>query len=99
MPYVLSFNKNEIEEKISKLSEYLELKEKSFNCFLDWILNLRKDLKIPHKLSDVASIKLSEIDKLSSMALEDPSTIGNPRKLTLEDMKLLYKYSLEGKLF
>ena len=99
MPYVLSFNKNEIEEKISKLSEYLELKEKSFNCFLDWILNLRKDLKIPHKLSDVADIKLSDIDKLSSMALEDPSTTGNPRKLTLEDMKLLYKYSLEGKLF
>ena len=99
MPNVLSFNKNEIEEKISKLSEYLELKEKSFNCFLDWILNLRKDLKIPHKLSDVADIKLSDIDKLSSMALEDPSTTGNPRKLTLEDMKLLYKYSLEGKLF
>ena len=99
MPYVLSFNKNEIEEKISKLSEYLELKEKSFNCFLDWILNLRKDLRIPHKLSDVADIKLSDIDKLSSMALEDPSTTGNPRKLTLEDMKLLYKYSLEGKLF
>jgi alcohol dehydrogenase class IV len=99
MPYVLSFNKNQIEEKISKLSEYLELKEKSFNCFLDWILNLRKDLKIPHKLSDVADIKLSDIDKLSSMALEDPSTTGNPRKLTLEDMKLLYKYSLEGKLF
>jgi len=96
---VLSFNKNEIEEKISKLSEYLELKEKSFNCFLDWILNLRKDLRIPHKLSDVADIKLSDIDKLSSMALEDPSTTGNPRKLTLEDMKLLYKYSLEGKLF
>ena len=99
MPYVLTFNKKEIEEKIIKLSEYLNLKEKSFNCFLEWILDLRKKLEIPHKLSDVANIKSDEIDKLSLMALEDPSTPGNPKKLTLKDMKLLYQYSIEGKLF
>ena len=99
MPYVLTFNKKEIEEKIIKLSGYLELKEKSFNCFLEWILDLRKKLEIPHKLSDVADIKPGEIDKLSLMALEDPSTPGNPKKLTLEDMKLLYQYSIEGKMF
>ncbi len=99
MPYVLTFNKKEIEKKIIKLSEYLGLEEKSFQCFLNWILELRKELKIPHKLSDVADVKPSEIDKLSLMALEDPSTPGNPKKLTLEDMKLMYKYSLEGKLF
>jgi len=99
MPYVLTFNKKEIEKKIIKLSEYLELEEKSFQCFLSWILDLRKKLKIPHKLSDVADIKSSEIEKLSLKALEDPSTSGNPKKLTLEDIKLMYKYSLEGKLF
>ena len=99
MPYVLTFNKKEIEKKIIKLSEYLELKEKTFDCFLKWVLDLRKDLNIPHKLSEVANIKESEIEKLSQMALEDPSTSGNPKKLTLEDMKILYKYSLEGKLF
>ena len=99
MPYVLTFNKKEIEKKIIKLSEYLGLEEKSFQCFLNWILDLRKELKIPHKLSDVADVKPSEIDKLSLMAFEDPSTSGNPKKLTLEDMKLMYKYSLEGKLF
>ena len=75
------------------------MKEKSFNCFLEWILDLRKDLNIPHKLSDIAKVKASEVDKLSQMALDDPSTPGNPKKLTLEDMKLLYQYSLEGKLF
>jgi len=99
MPYVLTFNKKTIEEKIIKLSEYLDLKEKSFNCFLEWILDLRKELKIPHKLSEVADIKSTDIEKLSLMALEDPSTSGNPKKLTLKDMKLLYRHSLEGKLF
>ena len=99
MPYVLTFNRKEIEKKIIKLSEYLELKEKSFDCFLEWILDLREKLEIPHKLSDVADIKPDEIDKLSLMALKDPSTPGNPKKLTLEDMKLLYQYSLKGKMF
>ena len=51
------------------------------------------------RLSDVANINSDEIDKLSLMALEDPSTPGNPKKLTLKDMKLLYQYSIEGKLF
>ncbi len=99
MPYVLSFNKNEIEKKIIRLSKHLELKEKTFNCFLNWILELRKELKIPHKLSEVVKIKKEDLDKLSLMALEDPSTSGNPKKLQLKDMKIMYEHSLNGKLF
>ena len=62
-------------------------------------MNLRKELKIPHKLSEIVEVKEEDIDKLSQMALEDPSTPGNPKELKLNDMKLIYKYSLEGKLF
>ena len=39
------------------------------------------------------------LDKLSLMALEDPSTTGNPKKLTRQDMKIMYEHSLSGKLF
>ena len=99
MPYVLTYNKNEIKDKIIKLSEYLDLGDKSFNSFLEWTLDLRKELKIPHKLSDVIEIKDKDLDKLSQMALEDPSTPGNPKELKLNDMRLMYQYSLEGKLF
>ncbi len=97
MPYVLSFNKSEIEKKISKLSEYLELKEKTFAGFLEWVLELRKKLNIPHKLSDI--IKIKDLDTLSLMALHDPSTSGNPKELKLEDIKLMYENSLKGELF
>ena len=99
MPYVLSFNKDVIEEKIIKICEYLELKEISFNGFIDWILKLRKDLDIPHKLSEVIEEKDFDIDRLSKMALEDPSTGGNPKKLTVEDMKIMYEHSMSGNLF
>ena len=99
MPYVLSFNKDVIEEKIIKICEYLELKEISFNGFIDWILKLRKDLDIPHKLSEVIEEKDFDINRLSKMALEDPSTGGNPKKLTVEDMKIMYEHSMSGNLF
>jgi alcohol dehydrogenase class IV len=39
------------------------------------------------------------IEQLSKMALEDPSTGGNPKKLTVDDMKLMYKHSMSGQLF
>ena len=99
MPYVLSFNKDVIDKKIIKICDYLELKDKSFNGFINWVLKLRKDLDMPHKLSDVIDQKNLDIERLSKMALEDPSTRGNPKKLTLEDMKLLYQHSMSGKLF
>ena len=99
MPYVLSFNKDVIEEKIIKICEYLELKEISFKGFIDWILKLRKDLDIPHKLSEVIEEKDFDINRLSKMALEDPSTGGNPKKLTVEDMKIMYEHSMSGNLF
>ena len=99
MPYVLTFNRDVIENKITKVSEYLKIDEKSFDGFLDWILDLRKKLNIPHKLSEVIKEEDLELDRLSKMALNDPSTGGNPKKLTENDMKLLYQHSMSGELF
>ena len=98
MPYVLTFNKNVIENKIITICDYLKLK-KNFQSFLDWILDLRKKLNIPHKLSDVVDIKKVDLEQLSKMAFEDPSTGGNPKKITIDDMKILYEHSISGKLF
>jgi len=99
MPYVLTFNKDVIEERIIKICEYLEFKNKSFDEFLNWVLDLRKQLDIPHKLSDVIKEKDFDIERLSKMALEDPSTGGNPKKLSVDDMRVMYEHSMSGKLF
>tara|TARA_B100001057_G_scaffold490558_1_gene579070 strand:+ start:55 stop:1218 length:1164 start_codon:yes stop_codon:yes gene_type:complete len=99
MPYVLTFNKDVIEKKIIKISEFLDLKENTFDGFLNWILELRKKLKIPHKLSDILDKENFDIDRLSKMALDDPSTSGNPKKLTETDMKNMYLHSMSGNLF
>ena len=99
MPYVLTFNKDVIEHKIIKICDYLELKDRSFDGFVNWVLDLRKKLNIPHKLSEVIDEKNFDIDRLSKMALADPSTSGNPKKLTESDMKILYQHSMTGELF
>jgi alcohol dehydrogenase class IV len=98
MPYVLSFNKEDIEERIISICDYLNL-SKSFDAFLEWILELRKELNIPHKLSDVIETNKMNLDDLSKMALDDPSTSSNPKKLTKNDMKVMYEHSISGKLF
>ena len=99
MPYVLTYNRSTIENKIAKLSEYLDLKEASFNSFVDWVLKLREQINIPHIISDSAKITDQDIEKMSPMALEDPCTPGNPKKLNIDDMISMYQHSVQGKLF
>ena len=98
MPYVLTYNKSSIEKKIVSICDYLDL-EKNFESFLQWILDLRSSLKIPNKLSDVIDCSTLDLDKLSQMALEDPSTSGNPKKVKKRDFKIMYEHSISGKLF
>ena len=98
MPYVLTFNRSSIEKKIVSICDYLNL-EKSFDSFLKWILDLRKDLSIPNKLSDVMDCSNLNLDQLSLMAFEDPSTSGNPKKISKDDLKQMYEHSISGELF
>jgi len=99
MPYVLTFNKDVIEEKIIKICNYLELQDRTFNGFINWVLDLRKKLNMPHKLSEVIKEEDFDLARLSKMALADPSTGGNPKPLTENDMKVMYKHSMSGTLF
>ena len=98
MPYVLTFNKSSIEKKIISICDYLDL-DKKFDSFLSWILELRKELAIPHKLSDIMDCSKINVDELSLMAFEDPSTNGNPKKINKEDLMLMYEHSISGDLF
>ena len=99
MPYVFDFNKDKIKEKVIEICNYLNFKEKKFGAFMGWIIDLRKELGIPNQLSEVIKEKDFNINLLSEMALNDPSTITNPKKLTLKDMKIMYERSFSGKLF
>ena len=95
MPYVLKRNKKVIEEKIISLSRYLNLEDKTFEGFMNWLLHLRKELLIPHTLKELIQ-EDSKFEEMSKMAKEDPSTGGNPLPLEINDFYNLYKDSYSG---
>ena len=63
MPYVITFNRKAIEKKVIEICKYLQLENDTFDGFLNWILKLRKELNIPHTLSEVIDVK--KIDLIS----------------------------------
>ena len=97
MPYVLLKNKNVIQNKIESLSQYLNLPNSTFHSFLDWVLELREKLNIPHTLQELINDD-SKLKEMSEMAFNDPSTSTNPLKLSPEEFFKLYKDSFEGVL-
>ena len=76
---------------------YLDLENTSFDGFMNWILTLRKELEIPHTLKELINDD-SKFEKMSKMALQDPSTNGNPVELSESDFLTLYQDSYEGNL-
>jgi len=95
MPYVLKKNRKAIEEKIISLTQYLNLPNQTFDGFMSWILDLRKQLSIPHTLKELINDN-SKFEEMSIMAKDDPSTGGNPVKLESSDFLDLYINSYDG---
>lgn len=82
MPYVLSHNRHAIESRICRLAQYIELEDVSFDGFMQWIIQLRHIIGIPHRLSDIG-INTENSGEISAMALADPANGGNPTPMTL----------------
>ncbi len=76
MPYVLKANREAIEKRIERASEYMYIKG-GFNGFLDWVLDLRSQLNIPHDLAAIG-IPDDNLEMIAEMATKDPSAGGNP---------------------
>ena len=75
----------------------MNLENHSFDGIMNWILELREKLSIPHTLKDLINDD-SNFKKRSVMAKEDPSTGGNPVELEISDFEELYQNSFNGKL-
>jgi len=96
MPYVLKANRKKIEKDIDRAAAYLSIKG-GFDGFLKWVLALRKELGIPHKLADIG-IDTKRLDEVAAMAVKDPSAGGNPIQFTEKQYKALAKKCVEGDL-
>jgi alcohol dehydrogenase len=96
MPYVLKANRKKIEKDIERAAAYLGIKG-GFNGFLKWVLALRKEIGIPHKLADIG-IDTKRLGEVAAMAVKDPSAGGNPIQFTEKQYKALAKKCVIGDL-
>lgn len=95
MPYVLNFNRPAIEHKMTALARYLDLQNPSFAAVLDWILELRESIGIPHTLSEL-NVRENHAERLSKMAEVDPSSPTNPVPLNAAVLRRLYLQAING---
>ncbi len=97
MPYVLKANREEISGRIERTACYIGLQDSSFDGFLDWVLDLRAEIEIPHSLR---SIGIDEVQQelVGRMATEDPTAATNPIAFTAAQYSALFVRAVDGDL-
>ena len=95
MPFVLNYNRSTIEEKFTRLANFLDINN-GFEGIVDWIIELKKEMEIPETLKDMGVNEGDEI-KLAPLAQEDPSTGANPLEMTVERFQELILNCIAGK--
>ncbi len=99
MPYVLTFNRPAIEEKMQQLARFLQLKPtpSGTDAILSFIIELKNQLNIPHDLSFIG-IDAAQIPVIAEMATRDPSASGNPLPLSKKEYAKLLTNAIKGTL-
>ena len=97
MPYVLRANQSVIASRIGLLARYLELPDPSFDSFLDWVLEMRAGLGIPHTLTQIG-IDAKEAERIGRMAHADGSAGTNPIPFTPQAYAGILVNAVEGVL-
>jgi alcohol dehydrogenase class IV len=97
MPYVLAFNADVIEEKMTALARYLDLPDPSGKSVRSWVLELREEIGIVHSLAELG-VTEDLIPRLAKMAVDDPTAPTNPVKLTVANLEALYASAINGRL-
>ncbi|MDE0310085.1 MAG: iron-containing alcohol dehydrogenase [Acidiferrobacterales bacterium] len=97
MPYVLEFNTDAIDDRLTALARYLDLPDPSPESVIHWVLDLRNQIGIPHTLSELG-MSDENVTQFSKMAMLDPSTSTNPIQMTQDYFEDLYERSISGSI-
>jgi len=97
LPYVLVANKAVIKKKLSHVCQCLDLRDYSFDGFLQWVLEFRSVLKIPHDLQSI-DISTDKSQLIGQLAYEDAASFGNPILFTPERYTEIFENAVTGKL-
>jgi alcohol dehydrogenase class IV len=97
LPYVITFNRIAIEDKTDVITRVLDLPRRGFDGFLDWVLEMRRELGIPHSLADIG-VSADKAAIIGREAAIDPSAGGNPIPVDAAQLERIFRAAVEGKL-
>jgi alcohol dehydrogenase class IV len=97
LPYVMVFNRPAIEAKADIIARALDLPERGFDGFLARVMQLRRDLGIPHSLSAIG-VSADKAAIIGREAAIDPSAGGNPIPVDAAQLERIFRAAVGGTL-
>ena len=94
MPYVLQANRSVIEAPLALLAHHLQVGS-TYEDFLAWVLALRDEVGIPHRLTEVLS-EAVDVPAIARAAILDPSAATNPIQFKAMDFERVLRAAMSG---
>ena len=88
MPMVLTFNRAAIEPQLARAAPYIGIPG-GYAGFHERVMQLRNLLNIPANLSAMG-VQFADLDRLTDMALQDPTSGSNPVTMTRDNTRALF---------
>jgi len=93
IPYGMEFNIAGFENKFKRIARTLELKDETGDAVVKYLFELNSRINIPHNLSDIG-VKQEHIDTLADLAIADFAHPNNPKPVSREDFRNLYRKAI-----
>jgi alcohol dehydrogenase class IV len=97
LPYVMRHNRHAIADKADIISRALNLPTRGFDGFLAWVLDMRRDLGIPHSLTHLG-VSADKAAIIGREAALDPSAGGNPIPIDAAALERIFRAAVDGDL-
>ena len=94
MPFVLQANRSVIEAPLASLARHLEVGS-TYEDFLAWVLALRDEVGIPHRLTEAIS-ETVDVPAIARAAILDPSAATNPIQFKAIDYERVLRAAMSG---
>ncbi len=95
LPYVMVHNRAAIEHRMTPVAQAIGLNNVDFDAVLNWVLDFRQKLGIPHTLQEI-NVPQDQAEAVGILAAGDPSAGGNPIPVNADDLTQVFKNAVNG---
>ena len=97
LPYVMTFNREAIADKADVIARVLDLPAHGFDGFFAWVLDMRRELGIPHSLAELG-VTVGNSAVIGREAAIDPSAGGNPIPVDAAQLERIFRAAVDGRI-